>query len=445
MGVPSRLKQIIIILGIAGIFLGLSRKSTAYNTLPRPSFHPNQVITDLHSFDQAATERMVQKALKDDEQRVSHEFDIPTGLDSTVEFWLRVYTVYNSHQLVIYDSIHPEIVYEIVDFRDLASQSRNAIVYEILRERRTKTVMGKYRHAFDRLVQKQVQKHRPKKLSREEEIILAAIKNSPHKHPLSQFRRGLRAQTGQRDHVLRGLALADPLFPRMETLFASMGLAPELTRLVLVESSFNMDAISRAGATGIWQFMPRSAKEYLVVDEAGSIDERLSPLKSTVAAARLLQRNFKTLGSWGLSIIAYNSGTRPVLQFRHMPNKKLGSVIRACGGTRKLGRAGKSYYPSFLAMLRAEAYQDLFFGKAPDFPDTYVRFIPATKNQSARQFAALNSVSLRDLRALNPDIRDFSKRLPRNFLIAVPSTQDELNALITKSRKITLAARSESH
>src|SRR5690606_28996274 len=131
----------------------------------------------------------------------------------------------------------------------------------------------------------------PKKPTQEERNILAAVKNADHHHSFSDYGRNFRLQTGQRDSILKGLVAADPFWPRMENLFEQMGVPRELTRLSLVESSFNLGATSKVGASGVWQFMPATAKEFMKLNYDAGYDERLSPLKSTVAAAKLLLRN----------------------------------------------------------------------------------------------------------------------------------------------------------
>ena len=107
---------------------------------------------------------------------------------------------------------------------------------------------------------------------------------------------------------MSGLLASNSFLRRMEGIFSQMDVPPELVLLSLVESSFNWNAISHAGATGIWQFMPNTGREFMLVDPVQQIDERLSPIKSTVAAARLLLRNHRMLGSWPKAVSAYNHG-----------------------------------------------------------------------------------------------------------------------------------------
>lgn len=79
-----------------------------------------------------------------------------------------------------------------------------------------------------------------------------------------------------------------------------------LEYLPLVESEYNPNAKSRSGATGLWQFMLNSVKGLLECNEY--VDERLDPWKSTDAALKKLNENYKTFGDWLLAITAYNCG-----------------------------------------------------------------------------------------------------------------------------------------
>lgn len=89
--------------------------------------------------------------------------------------------------------------------------------------------------------------------------------------------------------------------------FAARGVPPELAELCLVESGCTYTAVSRVGATGMWQFMPGTARNFgLRVDEYR--DDRLDPVKSTIAAAKLLEANHRKTGEWTLAAAAYNCG-----------------------------------------------------------------------------------------------------------------------------------------
>jgi membrane-bound lytic murein transglycosylase D len=93
----------------------------------------------------------------------------------------------------------------------------------------------------------------------------------------------------------------------MEVIFRREGVPVELTRLPFIESSFDVQAYSKVGAAGIWQFMPSTGRLYnLRINPA--FDERRDPLMASEAAARFLKANYEKLGSWPLAITAYNYG-----------------------------------------------------------------------------------------------------------------------------------------
>ncbi len=99
--------------------------------------------------------------------------------------------------------------------------------------------------------------------------------------------------------------------PYMERAFEKAGAPKELAVLCLVESQAADRALSKAGALGLWQFMPATARDYGMTVNA-DVDERLDWKKSTDCAARYLFSLKKNLGSWPLAVAAYNCGVGPV-------------------------------------------------------------------------------------------------------------------------------------
>lgn len=118
-----------------------------------------------------------------------------------------------------------------------------------------------------------------------------------------------------------------------------------LEYLPLVESDYNPYAKSRSGATGLWQFMLNSIHGLLEYNEY--VDERLDPWKSTEAALKKLNENYKTFGDWLLAITAYNCGAGALKK----AIKKAGSrdfwYLRDNG---LLSAQASSYVPKLLAV-----------------------------------------------------------------------------------------------
>src|SRR5262249_25405097 len=121
----------------------------------------------------------------------------------------------------------------------------------------------------------------------------------------------IRIQTGQKDKFLKAIAWSGRYLTPIENIFTSYGLPMELTRIIFVESMFNLKARSKVGASGIWQVMPGTGRLFMNVNSVA--DERNDPIEATHGAALLLKSNFETLGAWPLAVNAYNSGPQNLM------------------------------------------------------------------------------------------------------------------------------------
>ncbi|MBO6190298.1 MAG: transglycosylase SLT domain-containing protein [Alloprevotella sp.] len=147
-----------------------------------------------------------------------------------------------------------------------------------------------------------------------------------------------------RRQVSAMLGAANLYVPLFEQTLDEYGLPLELKFLPVIESALIPDAVSPAGAAGLWQLMLATGKQYnLQVDSR--VDERRDPIKSTDAAARLLRDLFKIYGDWHLVLAAYNCGPGNV-------NK----AIHRAGGERNywkiypfLPKETRGYVPAFIA------------------------------------------------------------------------------------------------
>ncbi|MDA8850480.1 transglycosylase SLT domain-containing protein [Flavobacteriaceae bacterium] len=142
-------------------------------------------------------------------------------------------------------------------------------------------------------------------------------------------------------------------FPMFEAVLDKHNLPLELKYLAVVESALKPRAKSRVGATGLWQFMFATGKQY-GLEVSSYVDERCDPLRSTNAAAEYLAALYKIFGDWDLALAAYNSGPGNVTK-----------AIRRSGGYQNywnirpfLPRETAGYLPAFLATLYLFEYAD---------------------------------------------------------------------------------------
>ncbi|MBI4926086.1 MAG: lytic transglycosylase domain-containing protein [Bdellovibrio sp.] len=380
------------------------------------------------------------KALYDTEAKTNKEFTMPEPLLHAVEFWLKIYTQYSTQQVIIFDKRHPDLIYEVSDFRDLYQTSKTLAAYEITLDRVVNRKLNHYKQTFQSLIYKKMNKI--KKYTQAEQAVLATIKNSYHKHNLFEFSKNIKTQIGQRDNVIKGLLAAELFFPKMEQIFRSQNLNEDLVRLSLVESSFNLKAVSSADAVGVWQFLKRSGAEYLRIDPTYNIDERLSPLKSTLAAAKLLKRNYKLLKNWPLTITSYHHGLKNLRPFikRTTASRSTEKIIfDLCRSNSPLGWASQNYYAEFLALLRAEKYKHLFYGVVPTIKNSnHFFFHQLTKKTSAVDIAYKSGISLQEFHLLNPDVKKLQTKLPKGFWVAIFDPQIDNLDFFTKNHSVRL-------
>jgi len=102
-------------------------------------------------------------------------------------------------------------------------------------------------------------------------------------------------------------------FPLIKKMLIKNNLPPSLVYMAMAESSFKNRAYSKARAVGIWQFMPRTAKNFGLNINL-YVDERRDPIKATKAAIKYLKYLHGIFGKWYLSILAYNCGEGRVLR-----------------------------------------------------------------------------------------------------------------------------------
>lgn len=148
-----------------------------------------------------------------------------------------------------------------------------------------------------------------------------------------------------RDYTRMVVQRMDVYFPLFEKYLAKYDMPDDLKYLAIVESGLNPKAISRAGAAGLWQFMPATGRIYRL-DRSWFIDERMDPEKATEAACKYLKQLHGMFNNWELALAAYNAGPGNVRK----AVRRSGYVYDFWEVYNHLPRETRSYVPQFAAI-----------------------------------------------------------------------------------------------
>lgn len=233
----------------------------------------------------------------------------------------------------------------------------------------------------------------------------------------------------------RLMALSQYYFPIFEEAFAKENVPLEIKYLAIVESALNPKAVSRMGATGLWQFMYQTGKQYdLKIDSF--VDERSDPLKSSAAAAKYMSKMHAIFGDWELVLASYNSGPGNVSK-----------AIRRSGGKqnywnirKKLPKETRGYVPAFLATMYLYEYHKEH-GIVPEeavMHNFATDTVMVKKQLSFKQLSDLLDMPVSQLQTLNPSYKlnvvphyndeDHYLRLPNEKIAVFVSNEDKIYA-----------------
>lgn len=228
----------------------------------------------------------------------------------------------------------------------------------------------------------------------------------------------------------RLMAVSEYYFPMFEEALDKQNVPLEIKYLAIVESALNPRAVSRVGATGLWQFMYQTGKQYnLGIDSY--VDERIDPLKSSEAAAQYMSNMYKIFGDWDLVLASYNSGPGNVAK-----------AIRRSGGKQNYWNIRKylpnetaGYVPAFLATMYIYTYHKEH-GIVPDralIKHFQTDTIMVKQQITFKQLSDLLDIPIAQLQLLNPSYK----------LNVIPAYNDKLHALRLPNDKIGIFTANE--
>jgi membrane-bound lytic murein transglycosylase D len=335
----------------------------------------------------------------------------PTELEPDVRFWTRVYTEVTTNGGFVHDDRHLGIVYEVMTFPENLSPGERA--------KRVERAKDKYRAVLKRLARGGS--------SPDPELdqrVRGLWPENTSARALEEAVESVRFQLGQADRFREGLIRAGAYEAHIAETFANLGLPAELAALPHVESSFNPDAYSHAGAAGLWQFMRSTGRRYMRIDSV--VDERMDPYRSTEAAAQLLEFNYKLLGTWPLALTAYNHGAAGMRRAKEKQHTDDIVTIVRKHKSRTFGFASRNYYVAFLAALDVDRNAESYFGPLARQVEVKARALAVPAYVPVNALARVFSIDPDLLRSMNPALTaavwEGDRYVPKGFMLRVPES-----------------------
>lgn len=275
------------------------------------------------------------------------------------------------------------------------------------------------------------------------ELLKARLKKMDEKSPFNiEYNIGLENVIksflkNRRKSFERLLGVSQFYFPLFEEELAKNNIPLEIKYLAVVESALNPRAVSRVGATGLWQFMYQTGKQYgLNIDSY--VDDRSEPLKASQAASKYMNNMYKIFGDWDLVLAAYNSGPGNVAK-----------AIRRSGGQqnywnirKNLPKETQGYLPAFLATMYIFEYHK----EHGIVPNKAVANMFATdtvmikKHMTFKQVSDLLDVPVAEIQFFNPSFKrneipsitgeQHFLRLPKDKIAIFTSNEDKVYAYV---------------
>jgi len=334
-------------------------------------------------------------------------FPLPDELVPDVEFWIDVFTEYTTEQGVLHDNRQLGIVYERIDLpSDASARTRRKLISD-----RRKAI----RESLERLAASAA-------TTADDARIRGLF---PAGATAADFRAAagrIRFQQGLSDRFRDGLIRAGRWRSYIEDTLGARGVPVDLVALPHVESSYNPNARSNVGASGIWQFTRSTGRRFMRVDHI--VDERNDIYPATDAAARLLAYNYSITGSWPMAITAYNHGLASVRRaMREFGDDALVDILRRYDG-RTFGFASRNFYVAFLAAREVDQNVERYFpglkaDSSLDYDEARLdRYLPVESLADALEIRPTELA--RHNPAWQPTIWQGSKHIPKDAVVRIP-------------------------
>ncbi|MCC6932115.1 MAG: LysM peptidoglycan-binding domain-containing protein [Deltaproteobacteria bacterium] len=340
------------------------------------------------------------------------------GLENRIGFWREMFTRYGEHDLVFHYRNYPWLIYSVLHVGDMKGDNYKEFVAsrdEAVSREKKRIQNALYALANGQTPESELEHHIAQ--------MFMKLPGGRNKYLLALAEDQLRYQSGVRELFSKGVVYSGRYLRDIETILEHEGVPGEISRLPLVESSFNYNAYSSVGAAGIWQFMPATAKKYMTVGK--SIDERRDPLQSTRAAAKYLKHAYSVLGSWPLAITSYNHGVSGVKRaMNEVGSSDIRKIIKGYMGS-SFGFASQNFYCEFIAALEVEKNYRQYFPELKKEGHRSLQEVRLERSHNINDLVRRFGVDKKTLISYNPaflaPITKGRANVPAGYLVKVPA------------------------
>ena len=380
-------------------------------------------LTWMYPADQSSADHLVQHH----KLKCSQYFPCPDALRRRVDFWIDVYGRWRTNDAILHDAQRPHRVYKIIKGKACGTKGNTQFIKEQKRQIRLRLERIAILIEQNKTITQAKDKH--------------YLNMFPERSPavLRRATRNLRCQSGNKDGFRNALRRFGTYGPIVRRVLKDAGLHQDIQYLPFVESSYNPEAYSRVGAAGMWQIMPRTARE-LGLELNATMDERLDPEAASWAAARYLKDSRKNLTVAARSkkanvsdseltpfvITSYNYGVNGMRR----AIKKLGPdflTVLNRYRTKKFRVAVKNFYAGFLAARHVAQNSKRFFGSYSKGRPLRYDTIMLRSSVSIDRIRAVFGISLSRLKSLNPALTRFVwhgwREIPGGYPLRLPLRQ----------------------
>ena len=370
-------------------------------------------------------------------------FSCPKEIQRRVDFWIQVFRQWDTGQLIFHDSKNPHRVYSVIRTESQCTRRRPG--------RRVRNERAMIKQQLESLAV--ALNSGDKQLTQKQQALLNLFPSGNSKKVRAASKR-IRCQRGNRDRFLEALKRWGRYRANILYVLRDHKLSDDIQYLPFVESAYNPLAYSKVGAAGLWQIMPRTARN-LGLQLNASIDERFDPEAATLGAARYLRNSTDSLTAAAklvradvtaeqltpFIITSYNYG---VAGMRRAINKVGPDYVQVLKKykSKTFRTAVRNFYSSFLAARYVAKNSKKYFS---DYKlDHRWQYSPIllTRASSVKRVSKVFGVDKKELKRLNPGLTRYVwkgwRLIPEGYRLRLPYRNDHWDRQIIALNKLPI-------